>query len=303
MVRSVNTLTWSDTSEADAPTSIVVIDFNADSLWQFQLSGSYHLQSIFPVGALVDNSLGSVPVLIQVGQTAQSIPAYQSQIVRFPAQSTTALFTSTGTGMATITFYVRNPPGSSIDYLALQKQAATLALPIGMVMPYAGNNAPSLWLFCAGQAISRMTYAALFAVLGTSFGAGDGVATFNIPDLCARLPLGRDGMNGNVTSRVTAGVSGIAANTIGTGGGDQRAQNPNLVVVNNFMSLPILDGGAYVGSGGSSTPAPGVGASFGNLDVSTGFGPSNVTVTSPLAGASQNLPPVLVMNFCIFAGA
>lgn len=55
--------------------------------------------------------------------------------------------------------------------------------PIGCIQAYGGATAPDGWLICNGAAVSRTTYAALFAVVGTSFGAGDGSTTFNVPDL------------------------------------------------------------------------------------------------------------------------
>lgn len=54
--------------------------------------------------------------------------------------------------------------------------------PIGAIMPYGGATAPSGWFLCQGQAVSRTTYAELFAVIGTAFGTGDGSTTFNLPD-------------------------------------------------------------------------------------------------------------------------
>lgn len=55
--------------------------------------------------------------------------------------------------------------------------------PTGTIMEYAAPNAtaPAGWLRCDGSAVSRTTYAALFAVCGTSYGAGDGSTTFNLP--------------------------------------------------------------------------------------------------------------------------
>lgn len=55
--------------------------------------------------------------------------------------------------------------------------------PIGAIMSYGGATAPSGWLLCQGQAISRVTYADLFDAIGTTFGSGDGSTTFNLPDL------------------------------------------------------------------------------------------------------------------------
>ena len=54
--------------------------------------------------------------------------------------------------------------------------------PIGTINAYGGATAPDGWMLCQGQAISRTDYADLFAVIGTSFGSGDGSTTFNVPD-------------------------------------------------------------------------------------------------------------------------
>jgi microcystin-dependent protein len=56
-------------------------------------------------------------------------------------------------------------------------------VPTGAVMPFAMNAAPSGWLAANGSAVSRTTYAALFAAIGTTYGAGDGSSTFTLPDL------------------------------------------------------------------------------------------------------------------------
>lgn len=57
------------------------------------------------------------------------------------------------------------------------------AVPAGTMAPFAANTPPSGWLKCNGAAISRTTYAALFAKIGTTWGAGNGTTTFNVPDL------------------------------------------------------------------------------------------------------------------------
>src|SRR5690606_40101311 len=63
--------------------------------------------------------------------------------------------------------------------------------PTGAIVAYGGTDAPTGWLFCHGQEVSRTTYARLFAVIGTTYGAGDGSTTFNLPDLRQRFPLGK----------------------------------------------------------------------------------------------------------------
>ena len=60
----------------------------------------------------------------------------------------------------------------------------------GTVMAFTGAVAPTGWLLCDGSAVSRTTYGGLFAVLGTTYGAGDGSSTFNVPDARGRVPVG-----------------------------------------------------------------------------------------------------------------
>lgn len=63
--------------------------------------------------------------------------------------------------------------------------------PVGSLMPYAGTTPPDGWLICDGSEISRTTYARLFSVIGTTYGAGDGNSSFNIPNFSgARLVKG-----------------------------------------------------------------------------------------------------------------
>jgi Phage Tail Collar Domain len=59
--------------------------------------------------------------------------------------------------------------------------ADSIACPPGSVVGYPGDILPTGWLYCSGQAVSRTTYEALFAAIGTTVGAGDGSTTFNVP--------------------------------------------------------------------------------------------------------------------------
>lgn len=74
----------------------------------------------------------------------------------------------------------------------------------GMVMPFAGSAAPTGWLECNGSAVSRTTYAALFAVIGTLWGVGDGSTTFNLPETRGEFIRGYDNSRGVDSGRVLA---------------------------------------------------------------------------------------------------
>jgi microcystin-dependent protein len=78
-------------------------------------------------------------------------------------------------------------------------------VPTGQITAFGGASAPTGWLLCDGTAVSRTTYAALFAVLGTTYGAGNGTTTFNVPDLRQRFAMGK-------------AASGTGATLGGTGG-------------------------------------------------------------------------------------
>lgn len=72
-------------------------------------------------------------------------------------------------------------------------------IPIGGIIPFYGTDQPEGWLTCNGQAVSRSTYAALFAVIGTRSGAGNGSTTFNVPDIRGQVVYGY-GYNGRTMS-------------------------------------------------------------------------------------------------------
>src|SRR5690606_17924783 len=118
-------------------------------------------------------------------------------------------------------------PISSVAPGTAATDAATVSqlVPIGTVVDYAGSTAPTGWLFCAGQAVSRSTYAALFSVIGTTYGVGDGSTTFNLPDLRGRVTAGRDNMGGVSAGRLTgARPGGVNGSWLGSAGGTEAHQ-------------------------------------------------------------------------------
>jgi microcystin-dependent protein len=96
---------------------------------------------------------------------------------------------------------------TNISSSQLTGTGALWLVPTGVIFPFAGSAAPSGWLICDGTAVSRTTYAALFTAIGTTYGAGDGSTTFNLP---------------NATDRVIVG-KGAAKTTLGGTGGQTSA--------------------------------------------------------------------------------
>lgn len=83
-------------------------------------------------------------------------------------------------------------------------QVSAIRMPAGSVTMHAANTAPTGWLECNGAAVSRTTYAALFTAIGTTWGAGDGATTFNVPDLRGEFVRGWDHGKGTDSGRAFA---------------------------------------------------------------------------------------------------
>lgn len=115
--------------------------------------------------------------------------------------------------------------------------------PAGIILPFAGAAAPTGWLLCDGSLVSRTAYAALFAVLGTAYGAGDGSTTFKLPDLRGRTLIGA-GTGAGLTARTRGEVGGEEAHTLTTA---------ELVAHTHTYSSGTNSGGAYavIGGGGA----------------------------------------------------
>tara|TARA_B100000963_G_scaffold350249_1_gene360286 strand:+ start:1317 stop:1949 length:633 start_codon:yes stop_codon:yes gene_type:complete len=91
-------------------------------------------------------------------------------------------------------------------------------VPAGTIVAFGNTTAPTGWVACNDAAISRTTFARLFAVIGTSFGVGDGSGNFNVPDLRDRVPLGF-GSNHTSMGAITsaAAASAVMASASKTG--------------------------------------------------------------------------------------
>jgi microcystin-dependent protein len=125
-----------------------------------------------------------------------------------------------------------NQMTSSLDGLVGARVA-----PTGIIVPFAGAAAPTGWLLCYGQAVSRTTYATLFGVTSTTYGVGDGSTTFNVPDLRGRVIAGKDDMGGVAATRLTSATITGGALTLGKAGGEERHQLTITELANHNHSL------------------------------------------------------------------
>ncbi len=179
------------------------------------------------------------------------------------------------------------------------------AVPVGVVNPFAGATAPSGWLLCFGQAVSRTQYPVLFTTLGTTYGSGDGSTTFNVPDMRGRVAAGKDDMGGTAASRLTSTVLS-ASNTLGATGGTQThtmttAEMPVHTHIQNSHSHGIQRNNQSASSQGTDT------SNVYQLVVNTGAGYSTTqgeTATNQNAGSGSahlNTQPTIVLNYIIKA--
>jgi len=101
-----------------------------------------------------------------------------------------------------------NETDTSSTAFILNKPSITAA-PTGTVTAFAGSTAPTGYVLCDGSAVNRTTQAALFAVIGTTYGVGDGSTTFNLPDLRGRVVAGMGGslLSGTDALADTGGAS------------------------------------------------------------------------------------------------
>jgi microcystin-dependent protein len=177
-----------------------------------------------------------------------------------------------------------------------------LGVPAGCIMPYAGSTAPDGWLLCHGQAVSRTTYADLFAAIGAAYGPGDGSTTFNLPDLRGRVAAGRDDMGGTDAGRLAGGVAsrttlggagGAATHTLGAGEMPAHSHGVNdpshtHMGVWSDPQAAIFTGQVGYGNGNN--------ASVRNLNPAV----TGISIQSAGGGgAHNNTQPTLILNYVI----
>lgn len=181
-------------------------------------------------------------------------------------------------------------------------------IPLGGLMPYIGSTAPnSSFVFPYGQTVSRTTYSALYAMVTTTFGAGDGSTTFGLPDLRGRFLAGVDNMGGSAASRLTS-ASSMGTGTLGQSGG---AETVTLVTAN----LPAYTPAGTIANGSITITQN---ANTNNSTSTTGGGGFHIPnaaaatitasqATSTFTGTAQGgsstavnkIPPATCVNFIL----
>ena len=163
----------------------------------------------------------------------------------------------------------------------------------GSLLMWPTASAPSGYLLCDGSAVSRSTYSALYAVIGTTFGSGDGSTTFNLPDYRGRTPLGVSGSYGLATTGGSADA--IVVSHTHTASVTDPGHSHVLGLTNIMYDFPFGSPanvrGDYNASRADLITNPSVNSN------TTGISVSNSTTGS--SGTGANLQPYLAINFII----
>lgn len=174
--------------------------------------------------------------------------------------------------------------------------AAVNSVITGAIQMWPIAAAPTGYLLCTGSAVSRTTYAALFAVIGTTFGSGDGSTTFNLPNYADRFPIGVGtiaasiGATGGSKDAIVVSHNHTATSSSSVSDPGHTHTTTSTYEIYNSDGSPSLTGGD-----GNSSGSNAINASSTGISVST----STTVASTGSSGTNANLPPYLGINFII----
>jgi microcystin-dependent protein len=175
-------------------------------------------------------------------------------------------------------------------------QEACDVTPIGAIFEWPTATIPDRWLLCDGQSLLRATYPALFAVLGTSYGAVDGTH-FNVPDMRGRSPM----MPG--AGVVSALAQQAGADAVALAITNMPAHDHDFVDIGHQHDQQVSAAAAYLAAGGSGRSAFAAVGTNSLVRAHTDTGGGGITFHSQGSGTPHaNLHPVLGLNFIIYSG-
>ena len=159
-------------------------------------------------------------------------------------------------------------------------------IPTATIVPWSSSSVPTGFLECNGAAVSRSTYSALFAIVGTTYGAGDGASTFNLPDLQDNVAMGKSGTK----ALASTGGANTVASTGNVGGSTANATLSTAQLASHSHNYPTAAAGTFgggslagsnsnsTGSGGTSNTGSGTGHQH---NMSATFSGDSTSVVQP----------------------
>lgn len=266
----------------------------------------------------VDTAQGGEAVLLTGAQTVAGAKTWSDAATFNAGGAMAGTFTGNPTfsgnpaftGNPTVTTQAAGTNDTKAASTAFVAAAVGATDPAGTVKMYAGASAPSGYLLCDGAAVSRTTYAALFAVIGSTFGAGDGSTTFNLPNMIDRVVMGagpglvaRGSTGGSKDAIVVSHSHSVSGSTGNAGSHSHSINDPGHSHTAQFQvstggsGYPGMDGSGDAYTGGST------GSSSTGITIN-GVGDHSHTVSGTAAttgssGTNANLPPYVGMNFII----
>lgn len=168
----------------------------------------------------------------------------------------------------------------------------------GTILPWSAASLPTGFLECNGQAVSRSTYSALFAIVGTTYGAGDGSSTFALPDLQNNVPVGKS----NNKALASSGGANTVAATGNVGGSTANATLSTAQLASHSHSSTSVPGGPNSNSGNQvdgATVSPTYAGSIGTNNAGSGQGHSHNMSATFSGDATSVLQPYLTIIYII----
>jgi len=236
----------------------------ASKLLGFDVLGNVTTLDVFDPTALIVTTYIETLLSAANSVSARSIleAAADNDVVKLTGTQTVA-------GVKTFSSSPVLPGNASTALQAVPKQQLDALLPAGAVAHFAMSFAPSGWLKADGSAVSRTAYAALFAAIGTTFGAGDGSTTFNLPDLRGEFIRCWDDARAVDTGRVFGSAqsdeiklhghqyrSGTASVSSPDGTGGFQRDGSNATNYSAYTGTPSATTGQQIGGAGGTETRP-----------------------------------------------
>ena len=183
--------------------------------------------------------------------------------------------------------------------------AAALAsqlVPVAGVMPFAGASAPTGYLLCDGAAVSRTTYAALFAILGVTHGQGNGTTTFNVPNYQGRFLRGVDnsaGFDPDKTGRTAMATGGNTGNNVGSVQGHGFQTHTHTQASHSHSVGGLANNGLTIGSSTFLMTNPGANSAQGTDSQTPTINSAAASGTNSQTTANETRPVNAYVNYII----